>query len=305
MSRIYYASQWVSINGTVVTAVQSVGISTTYNIEPVFQLGQSTVYQDQETLADVEVTIQRLFDGGTPMYLLHLGSSGYGAGLTSSVVENKKSTIVVSEDSGTPSAVSMTDMYVSNISYNATVDGNATEDITFIGNKKDTGTSTAKPGGIGNFGVASRQNVTGTGSASGAQSITISVDLAREELYTLGDIEPTNRLLTFPIEVTSEVEFRNTSHAGGLAGIPTDGCRPLANAGSGSIGMTICNSDGITRYTTTINAGSNNTILSVNYSGGDAGGGNASVTYSYRNYNTFSVNHSTGGSSGSSGSSGS
>lgn len=297
MSRIYYASQWVSINGTVVTAVQSVGISTTYNIEPVFQLGQSTVYQDQETLADVEVTIQRLFNGDTPMYLLHLGSGGNGAGLTSSVVEDTKSTIVVSNSasSGVNAAVSMADMYVSNISYNATVDGNATEDITFIGNKKATGSVSTAPGALtGGYGVASRQNVTGTGSAAGAQSITISVDLAREELYSLGAIEPSKRLLTFPIEVTSEVEFRNTSHAGGLASIPTDRCKPLSNAGGGTIGMTICNNgaSGSAAHTTTISAGTGNTILSVNYSGGDAGGGNASVTYSYRNYNTFSVSHS-------------
>lgn len=296
MSRIYYASQWVSINGTVVTAVQSVGISTTYNIEPIFQLGQSTVYQDQETLADVEVTIQRLFNSGTPMYLLHLGSGGDGVGLTNSLVETKKSTIVVSNDASSSgsAAVSMADMYVSNISYNATVDGNATEDITFIGNKKGTGTATTKPGSLTTgYGVASRQNVTGTGIASGAQSVTISVDLAREDLYSLGAIEPSVRLLTFPIEVTAEVEVRNISHADGLAVVPADRCSPLSNAGGGNGTLEICNSGGSggTTYTTTITF-NGNTLLSVNYSGGDAGGGNASATYSYRNYNSFSVSHS-------------
>jgi len=33
--------------------------------------------------------------------------------------------------------------------------------------------------------------------------------------------------------------------------------------------------------------GSGNQLTSVNYTGGDTGGGNATVTYSFRNYNDF------------------
>jgi hypothetical protein len=36
--------------------------------------------------------------------------------------------------------------------------------------------------------------------------------------------------------------------------------------------------------------GKNNRLTSVNYSGGDTGGGNVTVTYSFTGYNTFYVN---------------
>jgi hypothetical protein len=38
--------------------------------------------------------------------------------------------------------------------------------------------------------------------------------------------------------------------------------------------------------------GSKNTLTSVNYTGGDTGGGNATVSYSFRNFNNFFINAS-------------
>ena len=39
--------------------------------------------------------------------------------------------------------------------------------------------------------------------------------------------------------------------------------------------------------------GQKNKLSSVSYGGGDAGGGNATVTYSYTNFNDFTVMHLT------------
>ncbi len=40
---------------------------------------------------------------------------------------------------------------------------------------------------------------------------------------------------------------------------------------------------------TVINLGSKNKLSSVSYSGGDTGGGNSTVTYSYSNFNDLTV----------------
>ena len=42
---------------------------------------------------------------------------------------------------------------------------------------------------------------------------------------------------------------------------------------------------------TRIYLGTKNKLASVNYGGGDAGGGNVSVTYSYTNFNDMTVMH--------------
>jgi hypothetical protein len=38
-----------------------------------------------------------------------------------------------------------------------------------------------------------------------------------------------------------------------------------------------------------VNLGSKNKLTSVNYTGGDSGGGNASMTFSYQGFNSFVV----------------
>ena len=41
---------------------------------------------------------------------------------------------------------------------------------------------------------------------------------------------------------------------------------------------------------TVLNLGTANKLSSVSYSGGDTGGGNATVTFSFSNFNTLTVN---------------
>ena len=80
--RVYWAIEALAVSGTpsggvadgatkgggalakadFVSGVQSIGITTTFNLEQVFQLGQLSLYQDIEEVPDVEVTVERVLD---------------------------------------------------------------------------------------------------------------------------------------------------------------------------------------------------------------------------------------------------
>ena len=80
-NRVYYAIQQVGIaagsrgnnNFTPVHGVQSVGITTTFNLEQVFELGQISIYENVEGTPDVEVTMSKVLDGYIPLYCFSYG----------------------------------------------------------------------------------------------------------------------------------------------------------------------------------------------------------------------------------------
>ena len=45
-----------------VPGVQSVGITTNFNLEQIFQLGQLEIYEDLEDVPDIEITVEKVFD---------------------------------------------------------------------------------------------------------------------------------------------------------------------------------------------------------------------------------------------------
>jgi hypothetical protein len=129
------------------------------------------------------------------------------------------------------------------------------------------------------------------------QNINISCDLNRESIQELGRKAPFTRYANFPVEVTCEIEAISssgdfvqaleegiTSNAGGRTGYGAG----EQNYGNNTVNETIriCLHDG-----TIIDLGAKNRLSSVNYGGGDAGGGNATVTYSYSTYNALNVVH--------------
>ena len=121
------------------------------------------------------------------------------------------------------------------------------------------------------------------------QSITVSTDFAREELFELGTRQPYARVVTFPVEVTTDIEVLSVS--GDLINALSDGCGGAAgcegvvdNLSNQTIRITAC--EGLRVY-----LGTKNKLASVNYGGGDAGGGNVTVTYSYTTFNDFTVMH--------------
>lgn len=330
--RIFYACQAVAIvpetgsslaAANVVKGAQSVGMTSTFTLEQVFELGQLEIYENVEEVADIEVTIEKVIDGETLMFTLASGGL-CRTNLVAAVRNVSDVYVAIYDDSysnatGTPQNVCYNSgMYISNVSYNYSVDGNATESITLVGNDRFWNNTTAgvlvsspatrwgnlatgfntEDASVDGSGVVRRAKVNleastlpsivtsqagndpvGLGGNYHVQSIAISADFGQETIQELGRFGPYCRYATFPIEVTCEFEVIATN--GDLVSV--SGAAPnLTNEA-----ITIRDTAG-----TVINLGSKNKLTSVNYTGGDTGGGNATITYSFSNYNNLLVNDS-------------
>ena len=151
-----------------IRGVQSVGITTNFNLEQVFQLGQLAVYEDVEEVPDIEVSVERVLDGVTYHDVVQEGNGpnnsaapppnintmhchllyGHVTQLHASSIptmQNNKCDVYLSlnrdSDSnagdGKPDAyVYCSGMYVSSASWTFATDGNVTESITLVGNHK-------------------------------------------------------------------------------------------------------------------------------------------------------------------------
>jgi hypothetical protein len=330
--RIFYACQAVAITPRgaanvdpehVVHGVQSIGMSSTFTLDQVFEQGQIEIYENIEEVADIEVTLEKVIDG----YKLIYDLATQGACKTDIVAASKARSDVyvavfddgLSHATGVPKNVVMNSgMYVSSVSYSYSIDGSATESVTLVGNDRFWNAETA--GVIGTSaasawssnpttnidgtdtplsGVVRRVNVdlensqlpgivksqggddaTGQGGGYHVQSISVSTDFGQENIQELGRFGPYHRYATFPIEVTCEFEVISTS--GDLVSVS-------GNAPN------LTDNDILIRDTagTILDLGSSdagkNKLSSVSYSGADTGGGNATVTYSFSNFNVLKV----------------
>lgn len=364
-NRIFYACQAVAIapcftqhsntNTKLVHGVQSVGITTNFNLEQAFELGQIQIYENIEGLPDVEVTLEKVLDGYPLIY--HLASPD---ATSSNLVGRSKERCCVGlgiyEDSNdvitgdAPVEVYMSGMYLSSISYTIPTDGNATESVTLVGNHKvwnpgtqfitqavaetdgiprdSDGVGTDFPAALvgGSGGIQRRENVdmdnciipvsvikaaTGNTSFSNTsagnnvnngspiahiQSCTISTDFGREDILELGRKAPYYRAPNFPVEVTCELEVISVS--GDFVSAYEEGDPAFLDSGATATQkrqagnntseetIKITLDDG-----TVFDLGSKNRLSSVSYGGGDAGGGNATMTFSFSTYNDLIVTH--------------
>ena len=305
-------------NFTRLLGVQSIGITTRYNLLHIFELGQLNEYQAIEgTAPDVEVTMEKVIDGSsTPyMYATQQGSDASLVGRSS-----VKFLLAVSyfgdtqqSASGVPiNQVTMSGLFPSSLTYTFPVQGPFTESMTSVGNEKNW-TSTIPFTFSGGYldtdvppsGVQVRQNfqlgsgmgnsvlptnipgVTGQGyliaDAGGfftprLQNVRTSVNLGRTNLYELGVFIPYFRTVDFPVEVRTDIEA--LCMAGDLAPANINGNNITNNQ------ITIVVQDGLT-----LNLGALNRCVSVSETGGNAqqGGGNRSMTFSYVNFNSLKV----------------
>jgi hypothetical protein len=366
--RIFYAIQQVSIRadgagpgGAYAAAhgVQSVGMTTTFNLEQAFELGQLAIYENIEGIPDVEMTLTKVLDGYPLVW--HLATQDAGTpDLAGRSVASAYAALSIFDDTdqsagGTPtSEVEMSGMFVSSLAYNFPLEDNFTEDVTLVGNNKvwanDTRVNALSPGQwpgssspniAGDFasntdsppgsgGVQRRENMqfaisskasgtdlngmlgdpdttilplevfgisaTGTNEKIGNDfsahitNISVSADLGREELFELGRRGPYHRVVTFPVEVTCEIETTATSGdmvsatEAGILATDADICKDATNLSDRTIRIATCEG-------TRVYLGLKNKLASVNYTGGDAGGGNVSVSYTYTTFNDFTVLH--------------
>lgn len=375
-NRIFYACQAVGIakykNGiqepgntpvalfTPLHGVQSVGISTSFNLEQAFELGMLEIYDNIEGVPEVEVTIERLLDGYPLAYQLAttgaMDTTKFPSfseraaaqcnvllGIWNDTVDNVGG---LNADKPPITQVLMSGMYVSSLTYTFPVDGNFTESITLVGNSKGyfgqpevlfPGSPPQQliasnvPNGFGinianefrklqnglppitdspkaSGGLQTRDDIMmgkcilpfslpmvayngGIGTAGNnsyivqgrvlprahIQNITISFDLGREDIFELGRKLPYVKTATFPVEITTEIEVIATE---------SDRVNADPNKDRNTVDETIkiVLLDG-----TAFDLGNKNRLTSVNYTGGDAGGGNATITYSYLTYNYFMI----------------
>ncbi len=345
----------------VVHGAQSVGMTTNFSLEPLFELGQISIYENREEIPDVEVTASKLLDGYEPMYLKATREGSFPTLAGRSTARAKVALSIFSDQAdsatGTPlTAVACSGMFINSVSYTFPAEGSSTEEITLVGNNKlwAIGTSTdARPAygqtdlrsGLGTIsflgaftgasdsplavgGVSYREDfifaATGSArdvngavadpnatilpfevdgiSASGTNdktddvygahitSISVSVDLSRESVNELGRKGPYTRTPNFPVQTTCEIQTLTTrgdlvsaleeGNFGSGAGCSAN----FRNLNDGTIRIALC--EGLRVY-----LGAKNKLQSINYSGGDAQGGNVTVSYSYTGYNDFTVMH--------------
>ena len=143
-----------------VHGLQTVGITTTFNLEQVFEMGQLSLYENLEEVPDVEVQLEKVIDGYPLLYHLATSNPSVSAGTDSLVGRSNErcdlrmgvySDTASKAGSVTPqSEVYCSGMYVSAISYTVPVDGNATESCTLVGNHKQWYTGAPGPHALGN-----------------------------------------------------------------------------------------------------------------------------------------------------------
>jgi hypothetical protein len=211
-------------------------------------------------------------------------------------------------------------MYISNVQYQFPLDGVAKEDITLIGDTKKwttgaTGTALSSLTESYNSGTAPsayqrwKVDVSGSTLPSGVkdwpiQSISMTMAIGREAIQELGTRGKYCRYATFPFEVTSEFEVIAGKRPNGNSAVAVVeeaynfennyqlDCIPSMEAGfkDQEIIVKVCNNDTNAANPTPLtgyafNLGTKNRVTSVNHAGGDTGGGNVTLTYSFQNYN--------------------
>lgn len=337
-NRLFWAAEAVGLardgssTFTVIHGLQTVGLTTTFNLENIFEIGQLSVYEIVENVADIEMTLEKVIDGYPLIYHLATPNASNstlpGRSAVSCIAAMNTYGETVSSASGTPnSQVTMSGLFVSSVGYTFPVEGNATESVTLVGNnivwssagftftgtlfngndvplaftsgyggtqrREDvlfgsslTGTNSILPGG--SYGgvpglTASGLNVLNSAGVYPAkiQNISISADLGREALYELGKKMPYFRFVNYPVTVTTEIST-----------ISSDGhFVDFTEAGYDGLGSNLTNKRVyvITRNQMKIDAGTKNKLSSVSQTGGEAGGGNVTTTYTYTNQNDLIV----------------
>lgn len=310
-SRIFYALQQVSVTNpltsatTVLSGVQSVGASSTTNIENFSRFGSTgahTILQD----LDLEITVENALGAGWDNILTAVGMGGaHDAGKTATVkIEYLTSTGVVQ--------TLTLDAIISSYSMQMGVDGPATESVTFQNNGNavfgaGTGGAELSTGG-GVCAVITRPEFSGfqeaysdnhcegsptwtSYSVGNLVSVSASMDIGTEKVNVLGQSLSFGKYVTFPIETSMEIE----QHLDPENGTYDQGQTSDDNIGSfmsGGIQAAPNDKSLVDRlYHTLIKLPENYygmggaRLTGVSRSGGDVGGGQVSITSSFSSVN--------------------
>ena len=337
-NRVFYACQGVAIGPTgsnfgsdahvrTVHGVQSIGITTNFNLEQAFELGQIQIYENIEGTPEVEVTLEKVLDGHPLIYHLCTPNA------TSHTLVNRskeRSCVALGfypDDKDSISGVATAEvvcsgMYLSNISYTLAGDGNSTESVTLVGNTKTwslspvflsavqaaeipingaTGAGTDAP--YAGSGVSRREDVDLANSILPA-SIFGTVGTAAGNAFRAGDsTNPVVHIQNFTCSTDLSREDilelgRKTPYyrAPNFPVEVTSEFEVISVSGdfvsANELSASNTSEETIkmrTKNGVVIDLGTKNRLSSVSYGGGDATGGNATQTYSYTNFNDFAI----------------
>jgi hypothetical protein len=335
--RVHYPVHYVALgpycsaSGTEIHGLQNVSMTTSYNLEQVFELGQLEIYENIENVPDVEMTISKVLDGHPLIYHLATPDASQNTLVNRSNKRCDAFLSIFSDEqdnaSGTPIVQAYASgMYINSLSYNLPVEGNCTEDVTLIGNDKlwisGSGTvwsgktgyafnghfTTGEDSPFGSENVQRRQMVKMGAAPTGSiwpkqipgmttvagsgfnllsagqfgahlQDVTLSVSLNREDLFELGRRKPYYRYASFPTAVDCTI---NLTAGGTLPGDMIEADSDADNLVDEPIVIKLEDS-------TIFDLGNKNKLLSVTYSGGDTGGGVATIAYNYQNFNRLNI----------------
>jgi hypothetical protein len=118
------------------------------------------------------------------------------------------------------------------------------------------------------------------------QSASASATLGREQILELGRKAPYFRYTKFPVEVTAEFEV--LAKGGDDIEVTESGSAFNSYNGNNLKDQTI---KLVLTEGTVIDLGTKNKMQSCNYQGGGVDGNNATVTYSFRTFNDFTIKH--------------
>lgn len=283
-NRIFYACQAVAINGSTVHGAQSVGITTSFDLEPVFQLGQVKPVDILTVTPNVELTVTRALTSQNATiwsgdFITNVGSA------------NKTVCIAIGDDtspllSGGTASIYCTGAGISGVTYTFPVDGIFTEEVTFVAQNKALGgcsvtvtqDTTSKAKTRQHYSSGAPSLVTNAGNLT---NITISTSVGRENLFKLGQYQSYHNYANLPAEVTVEFEVSATSVDGIAIGTVAACTSPTGGAfDEQNIVLNICGK------TFTMDKCK---LSNVTYGGGDTGGGNATINFTYTTYNNLTV----------------
>ncbi len=320
-----------STSYTTIRGLQSAPLTTTFDLQQAYEIGQLEIYENIEGIPDVEITMEKVLDGYAPIYTL-LTQMGSAATLVGRSAARASVALAVYPDTNSSAtgnnnvAVELSGLYVSSVAYQANINDSATESVSAVGNNKvwvggatvsfaddpfdnndDVPQAISGSGGVQRredvlFGAsqtllpteipginANGENVETAGVyGCHVQSINISANLGRDDLFELGRKSNYFRYVRFPVQVSTAITIMSAS--GDMISATEEGLYSEGgscgryNLTNQAIKLKMC--EGLI-----VDCGSNNKLQSVNQTGGDAGGGNEEITYNYINYNNMTVYH--------------
>ncbi len=317
-NRVFYACQAVFIDGTYLQNVQSVGVDYSADAESIYDAGRSQVFGDRYNKPEVTITIERhLRSGDTPFYttgtssyedsyLLKNGNLGiagwsglkeYEVGLTYSDDETV---------SGSIDSVKLEYCLVTEISYNFSVDGVFTESITFVCNNLTKQSAGSVPAAGDSGGLMRRRNfdtensifptevdaailTTATDGTKTRviQSIDLTLSVSYSELADTGFWRGSNqgnnpseqnkyKHIETPVEVTCEI----------TAVARKSVAQDILIKDTNFMAFPTPSRQIVLKFDSIVfDLGSKNYCTSIGLSGGDTGGGNVEMAFSYTNTN--------------------